>query len=257
MVGERRDKSDATGYVFSFQELEEFLWYANSIAPIVPMRESTRTTGKCIILRQDVDLDICPSYEVAQIQKGLGIASTFFVLVTAPTYNPQAPGIRKMLTEMVADGFEIGLHFDPTVYAGVTDQAELQKRLEQESRILEDITGEPVVSISLHNPSIHGEYPIFDGYVNAYSKELFSDEQYLSDSMRVDPLLHPFRGKDPYEFVASARKFPLQIALHPEQFLEKGGSYLDTIDRYVDNTRRRILEDYERTLSVIRGENQD
>lgn len=153
---------------------------------------------------------------------------------------------------MVQDGFEIGLHFDPSIYGNIS-QKELQKKADIECQILQEIVKEPIHSISLHNPSISGEYPFFEGYINAYSKELFCDERYISDSMRVDPLLHPYRGKDPYEFVRSATKYPLQIVLHPEQFLEEGGDYVDTITRYNETVMNDIMHDYINTLSTIRG----
>jgi len=71
---------------FSYSWLEKFLRFANKMAPIVPMREATKNK-KVIILRQDVDLDFQPSYDVYKIQKKIGITSTFFVLTTASTYN--------------------------------------------------------------------------------------------------------------------------------------------------------------------------
>jgi len=49
-----------------------------------------------------------------------------------------------------------------------------------------------------------------------------------------------------------AKKYPLQIALHPEQFLEKGGDYLDTITRHTSNMTNDILHEYLDTLSSIR-----
>lgn len=237
-------------YTFSYDELEKFLRFANKIAPIVPMREATKKK-KVIILRQDVDLDFQPSYDVYKIQKKIGITSTFFVLTTASTYNILSHSIRKMLKEMIKDGFEIGLHFDPTIYGNISS-GDLQKQVEYECEMLERIIKKPIISISLHNPSYTGEYPQFKGYINAYSKELFEDKRYISDSMRIDPELHPFRGKDPYEFVQHAKKYPLQIVLHPEQFLEKGGDYIDTIIRYHSNQMNTIVHEYFDNLSIIR-----
>lgn len=240
-------------YKFSYEELKRFLIYAKKFAPIVPMRESMTRKGKYIILRHDVDQDIYPSYEVSKIEKKIGVNATFFVLTTSYTYNLQSSKIRELLIEMARDGFEIGLHFDPSVYGNIT-LAELQEKVKFECQILENIIDEPIVSISLHNPSVSGKYPSFKGYINAYSKKLFSDEQYLSDAMRVDTSLHPFRGKDPYEFVRQAKKYPLQITLHPEQFLEEGGDYVDTIGRYMSRMGNDILHDYLDVLSLIRRE---
>jgi len=245
------DKVEDWGPRFSYAELVKFLEFAREVAPVVPMRDHETANGRVIVLRQDADLDVIPSYDVAQLQKRIGIRSTFFVLTTAFTYNPRSARVRGMLREMVGDGFEIGLHFDPTVYGNAT-RAELVRAVELESSILGEITGEPVRSIALHNPSVLNEWPTFDGYINAGSPELFENARYLSDSMRVDPTLHPYRGKDPYGFLKNASAFPLQITLHPEQFLEHGGDYVDSMTRYSARLSSVILRDYVGALEAIR-----
>ena len=249
-------KDDNTGnsaekYTFSYDELRDFLTSARGIAKIGTMRDAINHPDKFIILRQDIDLDFSPSFEVMKLQRELGITSTFFVLTSAYTYNPQTIIIREMLKEMAESGFEIGLHFDPSIYGNIGHD-ELVEKLEMECKILEEITGVPVTSISLHNPSISGEYPQFEGYLNAYSEEFFADERYISDSMRVDSTVHPFRGKNPHEFIRNAEKFPLQIVLHPEQFLEAGGTYEDTIKRYLSDLEEKIMREYNDTLTIIR-----
>ena len=238
-------------FMFSYDELRDFLAFIKTIAEVGPLRGANQAKGNYIILRQDIDLDFYPSYEVMKMQRELEITSTFFVLTSSPTYNPQTSRIRQMLREMARDGFEIGLHFDPSVYGNVGNEV-LAEKVKFESRILEDIIGEPVTSIALHNPSLSGEYPQFEGYLNAYSEYFFSDDRYISDSMRVDPNLHPFRGKDPYEFIKNAKKFPLQIVLHPEQFLKNGGYFPDTINRYISDTENEINRVYESALAAIR-----
>jgi hypothetical protein len=119
---------------------------------------------------------------------------------------------------MKDSGFDIGLHFDPTVY-GDADEIKLRKSVDLEAGMLSSITGGPIKSISLHNPSYHGLYPLFEGYRNAYSPAIFSDDRYLSDS-RMD-----FRNKDPYLFAEKVKEFPIQILLHPFHYSEEGHNY--------------------------------
>jgi hypothetical protein len=238
-------------YSFSYAELEAILADTKKIAPIIPLKDYPKNKGRCIILRQDIDLDVYPSYDAYRIQKKLGIKSSFYVLTTSETYNPRSPRIRRMLREMAEDGFEIGLHFDPMVY-GRASRKVMQSKVDFEAGIIEEITGEPVLSIALHNPSLLGEYPKFDGYINAYDREIFSDENYISDSMKVDPLVHPYRGKDPLKFLKSVKRFPVQFVLHPEQFLGGGGDYVDTITRHTSREASRIMREYLDTLTTIR-----
>jgi hypothetical protein len=104
---------------------------------------------------------------------------------------------------MIDSGFEIGLHFDPTIYNNI------ELGFKKEVEIFEKVFDTEIKSVSLHNPSIHGSYPLFDGYINAYSPELFEESRYLSDSLRN------FRGKDPFEFIKNIKDKPMQIVLHP------------------------------------------
>lgn len=209
---------------FTYKELEDFLSYAKKIAPIIPLRMINSKTG--IILRHDVDFDIYQAYKLSKIEKRLGITSTFFIMTTCHTYNPLSPLNRKLLSEMIKDGFEIGLHFDPTVYGNISFD-DLRDKVKIECQILESVITEPITSISLHNPSLSGKYPIFEGYINAYSEDIFSDECYLSDSCM------DFRGKTPYEFVNKAGNMSLQIVLHPLHWSEKGDNYIEIFYKYI------------------------
>jgi hypothetical protein len=117
----------------------------------------------------------------------------------------------------------------------------------------------PVHSFSLHNPMQHGLLVPKTALINAYSPEIFSDEQYVSDSMFVDPSFHPFRGKNPYEFVAHAKKYPVQIVFHPEQFFNENEAYLQTgnflgsIVRFLQNTSNTVFKEYQQTIIMLRN----
>ncbi len=208
---------------FTYDSLRALLEHGRTIAPITTMR--ARRSDGCIVLRHDVDFDICQAYELSKIEKKMDVTSTFFIMTTCPTYNPRAKENRKMIKEMAADGFEIGLHFDPTVYGDV-DMTVLKKHVDAEAAVLENITGWKITSISLHNPSVTGMYPIFEGYDNAYSKEIFSDDLYISDSCKN------FRGKDPFSFLEKAREHTVQMVLHPIHWSNDGASYPEAFSRY-------------------------
>jgi hypothetical protein len=238
---------------FAYQELENFLCFMKQKGSVVSFRDYVNDKPtKGIILRHDIDLDFFPSVDVSHIEKKVGVRATFFILVTSKTYNILSPNIRKFLECMIDDGFEIGLHFDPSIY-GMVSQTELHHKLKEECSILKGVTGEPVKSISLHNPSLSGEYPKFDGFNNAYDKEFFCDERYISDSMRIISSIHPYRGKDPYDFINNAKSFPLQVVLHPEQFLRDGGDYIDTISRYNSYQLNSVLHDYYDVIEKTKG----
>ena len=146
-----------------------------------------------------------------------------------------------MLRQIADWGFDIGLHFDPTTY-GDADQDKLQKRCEFEASILADVTGQPVRSVSLHNPSVHGQYPIFDGLVNAYDQAVFTPDIYLSDSRMT------FRH-DPYVFVDRASGGPVQVLLHPIHYSDSGSKYDSLFEAFL----RRFVDELDDEFRVNDG----
>lgn len=221
---------------FTYSDYGDIIRAAKRMAPVWTL--GGWTGGNGTILRHDVDLDIPCAKALADVEKGLGVRSSFFVMATNRYYNPIFKDNADMLRAMADDGFEIGLHFDPSVY-GCAGHDELERRLELECAILESATDHPVRSVSLHNPSLTGQYPLFDGYRNAYDPEIFSDKNYMSDSCMG------FRGKDPLEFLERAAGMPIQVVFHPMQWSEDGRDYvgfftdqLCGLVDYIDSTMR-------------------
>ena len=213
--------------IFKYSELATFLEHLKQQAPVLPFREWEGHPA--VLLRHDLDLDIEPAFRLAQLEKQQGVRSTFFVMTTSPTYNPASPHNRDRLRQMAADDFEIGLHFDPVIY-GEADSEDLQEHAETEARYLSTITGAEVRSISLHNPSVHGQFPFFQDFINAYDPAVFDEERYLADSRML------FSGKDPFAFALQAKDRPVQILLHPLHYSEKGDLYPDIFERYLSRT---------------------
>lgn len=210
--------------IFSYDELKKFIKHMKKIGKIVSLDEWDGSNA--IILRHDVDFDIEPAYRLSLVESECGIRSSFFIMVTCNSYNPLSLPNRKKIRKMVEMGFEIALHFDPTVYGDV-DEEQLVKFVDREAEMLSFAAGVPIKSISLHNPSVHGQYPIFKNYNNAYDKKIFSDTNYLSDSRMV------FIDKSPYEFIKLVQEHPVQVLLHPLHYSEKNCSYPEIILKHV------------------------
>jgi hypothetical protein len=221
--------------LFRYEELKEFLQYMKRISKVTSL--ANWDGSNAIILRHDVDLDVRAAYILSLIEKECGVVSTFFIMATCHTYNPLSLANRKMLSKMANNGFEIGLHFDPTIYGNISVN-ELKSKVDMEAKILESIVNQEVKSISLHNPSVNGQFPLFEGYKNAYHKDIFSDNAYMSDSCMN------FRGKNPFEFVKKSKKQPIQILLHPTHYTENGGNYLDIFASFILNLTESIDKNF-------------
>ena len=188
---------------FKYKSLKSYLNYIRDNYPIMTFSEWKSQNG--ILLRHDVDFDIESAFKMALVEITCGVRSTYFITMSAYMYNPLAEENRNILRKMAHFNFEMGLHFDPTIYS----EKDLENAIVMEASALEFVIGKKVTSISLHDSGDCKKYPFFDNYINAHDNSIFSSESYLSDS-NMD-----FKGKDPYEFVKAAANKTIQVSLHP------------------------------------------
>jgi len=212
---------------FTLESVGAFIEHLRRLAPIYRFSDQPPTDAGGFLLRHDVDLDLVPADRLAQLEKSLNVRSSFFVMMTNEFYNPAATSERRLLRQLVADGFEVGLHFDPTVY-GDCQPSELQSAATFEAEALSRITGAAVRSVSLHNPAASGIYTLFDGFHNAYDPAYFSPEKYISDSY----MQASFVRNEPYRFVMRGRDRLVQILLHPCQFNERELCFAEILDQH-------------------------
>lgn len=232
--------------MFAYSQLrqffEELLRHSEVMSFAAAVDSGRAGTPRTTILRHDVDIDVDAAAAIAGIEQEYGISSTFFFLTGCDTYNVATATNRAHLRGLAERGFEVALHFDPLVYPAQSDD-DLLAAVRREADWLGDISGQAVRSISVHNPSIHGRFPRFEGFINAYDREYFDPDFYLSDSCMS------FRGKDPLEFVRKAERHGLQILLHPFHYSENGGGYPEGYRQYFERLAARIGE----TMKVNHG----
>jgi len=222
--------------IFKYDQLKAFFNSVQTKRKFVSLA-NWNNDSNCIILRHDIDLHVRPAYDMAVIERECGIDSTFLFLTTADGYNPLSKVNREMIRQIADWGFDVGLHFDPTLYDGA-DAASLKKHVDFESSILSDITQKEIKSISLHNPSVYNQYPIFDGYINAYSTVLFSDENYISDSCML------FREKNILTFFDKTIERPYQLLLHPLHYSHSGDDYNSIFQHFTETFLGYIEENF-------------
>lgn len=215
---------------FTYIELYKFYLYIQKYGNISTFC-NYKNFYKPFIIRHDIDISIEQAHFISKIEEQLGIKTTYLFMVSSNFYNCNSGINKKYIKEMDNSGFEIGLHFHPT-------GNNLYYNFNKEKDILSNIIGHEIQTVSIHQPSIHNKYPIFNGYNNTYSEEFFEDERYLSDSRMT------FRGKDPYKFIRNNKKWPAQILLHPINFSNSGYAlpynYYEVISKYIKNIGQEI-----------------
>ncbi|MDD2228290.1 MAG: hypothetical protein PHY48_02635 [Candidatus Cloacimonetes bacterium] len=225
--------NESNNFIFSYDSYRLLLRQMKQIADFQLFKDWSG--DKVFLLRHDVDFDIALAHKLATIEYEEKVLTTYFVMTSCPSYNILSKSNRIMLREMCSMGHEIGLHFDPTLY-----DDDLNETFNHEIDALSFAIGNEISSVSLHNPSIHGTYPFFEGYVNAYKSDLFSDANYISDSR------FSFRGKNIYDFINRVHDTMIQIVFHPMHFSDHGYGY----DSVMPESVIRYAEEIHRTFSV-------
>jgi hypothetical protein len=148
---------------------------------------------------------------VAEIERESGVRATYMVMVNSPLYSLEDKASREILYQLVSMGHEVTLHFnvDDDQRNGTCTIDALERKIYADRTYLEQMTGQPVRSISFHRPLaqfLHGPQ-LIAGMVNAYASELMG--WYLSDSKGR------WREGEPLSKLLRPEKHLLQLLIHP------------------------------------------
>ncbi|GLI51899.1 hypothetical protein TSYNTROOL_19850 [Tepidanaerobacter syntrophicus] len=172
------------------------------------------TCEKPVIIRHDIDSSLDKAIEIARLENSKKISSTFFVLLATDFYNIFSRKSYEAITEIMALGHQIGLHFDEKRY-NISNEEELKFWVQRESEVVSYALNKEVKVVSMHRPSrVILENDIqFDGIINSYSKKFLFDFKYLSDSR-----MH--WREDVIDAVKSNKFNKLHILTHPFWYSE-------------------------------------
>jgi hypothetical protein len=163
---------------FDSKTYVKLIRYLSQTYRIVPCCEIPEEKVPYLILRHDVDVSLLSALKMAEIEHGIGVRSTYFVLFSSKHYNSFEGKNASAIRQILALGHEIGLHYDVDQYASYDTDAVHALRSEVEA--LQSISGKPVRSISCHAPRDPNSILNVRGYVNADDPHL--RDIYVHDS---------------------------------------------------------------------------
>jgi len=172
-----------TNCPFTLSEYRQLIRLAKERFALVGYAEY-RQSERFIIWRHDVEYCVPEMSVLAKIDAEEGIKSTFFVQLHSDLYNFWDADTVRQIKQWVAWGHELGLHFDCGYYGDEIFER-IEKTIEFEKNLLEDIYGAQIFSFSYHNPNPTSlKYQDnYAGLVNAYNKDFFNGPiLYVSDS---------------------------------------------------------------------------
>lgn len=186
------------------------------------------------ILRHDVDQCLQAATQFAKIEAEIGVLSTYFVLMRTELYNPLSRDGMDAMREIKAQGHQIGLHFDASLYGD--DRHILEAAAERECKILELALEEPVDIISFHRPapSLLGLPGRFAGRLHVYDPIFYNDIAYCSDSRGGWYHGHPF------DHTAFEARKSLQLLTHPIWWITPGDNPIQKIGSTLNTRLERL-----------------
>jgi len=166
-----------------------------------------------LILRHDIDFCLQRAARMAKLEQGIGVISTYFVLLSSNFYNVFSAQSQKFLREILACGHNVGLHFDPLAHK------DLEKGMKMEVHALESLIYDDISIVSFHRP--HEEWlnstQRICGIPHTYEPQFFSEIAYVSDARGGWHYGHPFGHQ------AVSEAHALQLVTHPVWWMQDEG----------------------------------
>ena len=219
--------------MFSYNEYKNIINLIKSNLPIIDFSEVTEKTEKFCVLRHDIEFSIDRAYELAKVEKELGVTSTYTVQVRNNTYNALSEKNIDLIKRIKDLGHHIGLHQNPPLM----EAKELGRYIMTDIQILEHFYGFEIDRFAFHRPKKEylASYVMLENKINCYDKKFFHyfdekpdklDVLYLSDSN------HKWKFGYPLDFDLS-KVDKLQLLTHPYSWTDEGydnyGNYLSLI----------------------------
>jgi hypothetical protein len=192
-----------------------------------------------VLLRHDIDQSLEKTKRIAEIEAGLGISSTYFLLFRSPFYNMFSADQENYIRAIIGNNHFIGLHFDYTGYSFNTI-SQLAHQVILEADFIQQYFNVKVDAVSFHRPLDINYLKKLELtlYPHAYESIFIEQYKYFADSRGR------WRFGNPLESEAFRQKQNLQILVHPEWWNETELKSLQSVDNY----RRDYLTRFEKDL---------
>lgn len=219
-----------------------------------PFSEALAMTSG-VLWRHDVDVSPHRALALARIEREAGVHATYFIYLHSTFYNALESGIVSRLREIASLGHAIGLHFDPLFHRlSPGDTASLDRRVDDERRILEQVADVAVESVSFHDPDVAGFTSVDDeriaGLINAYGRRVRHEFTYCSDSNGY------WRFKALRDVLVEHGTERLHVLTHPEWWVPEPMTPRERVARAIDGRAAAAAHRYDRALDRLKRENR-
>jgi len=213
-----------------------------------PDLEFPLNTKRSLLLRHDIDAELCVLEPFLEIERLAGVTATYFVMLESPLYNVYSPEGRKAIEKITEAGQSVGLHFFAEIHREQT-ASELISLIEEQCHSLATLVGKEIKTFSFHQPTpsmlqMNISPP---GMINTYHPKVMNTFKYLSDTNMN------WRSNDPLE-VLSRQDAGVQMLVHPIWWMVDGDTPVDrwrNLLKLLNRINANHLLERERTLADV------
>lgn len=170
--------------------------------------------ARTVFLRHDIDFSLDHALRCARVEQEMGIAATYFFMLSSNFYNLHSQRSRAIVDEIAALGHHVRLHYDPTAHRDLDEGFDLERRT------FERLFGVTLDVVSLHRPRDFLDNPDrqLAGVTHTYQSCYFREMAYLSDSGGSFKYGHPLASP------AFQERRPIHLLLHPIWWVSVGAT---------------------------------
>jgi hypothetical protein len=213
---------------FTLEFYVHLLESLGNVYTIIPFCQAPARKTPYLILRHDIDYSVSAALRFAKIEHAAGVRATYFALFSDSLYDVNNEENSRMVKQIAQLGHEIGLHYFPHDYYKTHGNPE--KTLKTQIRLLEQISGQKVITIARHNAWDRDPFANHKGLINANSP-YYRGDLYVHDSCRawssIQGLISLFSAAPPKR---------VQLLIHPDNWQTDKVDRRTLLDRLLRNT---------------------
>ena len=241
-------------YAPTYDNFRQLIDAARKTHKVKKFTEVTPEDREFIVIRHDIEFDIEKALKMAEVEKEIGVRSTYLVQIGSEAYNAFSDDNRYRLRRIAELGHDVGLHYRQIGQCKRREETEIEIQL----RALQAMVPEAVRVFGCHRPrngTAYHEYEV-DGAINTYGQPFFyrTDNPILAKTRYISDSKWRWNYGEPiYQFFRDVPR--VQFLTHPFQWSAKGNPMGETFHRLEMYKRTELIatfeSEYERYAEIL------
>lgn len=212
-------------HILALAKQRYWLPLVREVSHVVPARDF-------LLLRHDVDITPHSALRMAELERSVGVCTTYYYRLHAPFYNLLQGSVVDSVRAVASMGHEVGLHYEPGFF--LERDMDPVAGTRRDLQTFEELLGFRTHSIAQHQPAqgpvladISKDHPC------AYQKALVRDIPYFGDSgfhWREGCICQHFHHRQ------------LHTLIHPHSWVRDARPWQDVLHEHANDLARELTQ---------------